>query len=92
MTLRGFLAVFRANFLDSVFIVLNTNQDLPSIFAAQFGVDRWLMHLFAALSIGGLCILFPRATFLCIELRNTANLLKCCKWEPLYIEVMQAQD
>ena len=58
MTLRGFLAVFRANFLDSVFILLNTNQDLPSIFAAQFGVDRGLMHLFAALAIGGLCILF----------------------------------
>ena len=26
--------------------------------AAQFGVDRGLMHLFVALAIGGLCVLF----------------------------------
>ena len=58
ITLRGFLAVIRANVLDVFFITLNTNQDLPSVLSAQWGIQRSNMHLIFGSLIGGACILF----------------------------------
>jgi uncharacterized membrane protein YedE/YeeE len=58
MTLRGFLAVIRINFLDSFFVNLNSNQDLPSIVSAQFGQSRSSVHLLLGLLVGGAFLLF----------------------------------
>jgi uncharacterized membrane protein YedE/YeeE len=58
MTLRGFLAVIRINMLDTFFITLNSNQDLPSIVSAQFGQSRSSAHLLVGFIIGGAFILF----------------------------------
>jgi len=52
ITLRGFLAVVRANFLDSFFITLNSNQALPSILSASFGFERLTLHFWLGLVIG----------------------------------------
>ena len=40
MTMKGFLGVIRINTLDSVFIALNTPQDLPSILSPIAGIAR----------------------------------------------------
>lgn len=58
MTLRGFLAVIRINMLDTFFITLNSNQDLPSILSAQFGQSRSSSHLLLGLIIGSAFALF----------------------------------
>ncbi|WP_114638479.1 YeeE/YedE family protein [Polynucleobacter necessarius] len=60
MTLRGFLAVIRINFLDSFFITLGSNQDLPSIVGSQFALSRASahLHLMLGLLVGGAFILF----------------------------------
>jgi len=58
MTLRGFLAVIRINMLDTFFITLNSNQDLPSIASTQFGPSRSSAHLLLGLIIGGAFVLF----------------------------------
>jgi len=58
MTLRGFLAVFRMNVLDTFFITLSSQQDLPSIVSNQLGKDRSSIHIAMGLIIGGFFILF----------------------------------
>lgn len=58
ITLRGFLAVIRANTLDVFFITLNGNQDLPSIVSAAFGQPRLSTHLVLGLVIGAGFLLF----------------------------------
>lgn len=58
MTLRGFLAVVRITTLDTFFITLNSNQDLPSIMSAQFGQSKASAHQLVALIIGGAFVLF----------------------------------
>ena len=52
MTMKGFLGVIRINTLDSVFITLNTPQDLPSILSGMTGVARSTLHLAIGLVIG----------------------------------------
>ena len=61
MTLRGFLAVFRINVLDTFFITLSSNQDLPSIVSTQFGQSRASAHLLIGLIVGGAFVLFALA-------------------------------
>ena len=58
ITLRGFLAVIRANLLDIFFITLNSNQDLPSVFSSVFGFDRLAVHFWLGLVIGLVFICF----------------------------------
>jgi uncharacterized membrane protein YedE/YeeE len=58
MTLRGFLAVFRINVLDTFFITLSSPQDLPSIISTQLGKDRSTIHVILGLIVGGFFILF----------------------------------
>ncbi len=52
MTMKGFLGVVRINTLDSVFIALNTPQDLPSILSPITGIARNNLHLALGLIIG----------------------------------------
>jgi uncharacterized membrane protein YedE/YeeE len=52
MTMRGFLGVLRINTLDTVFVTLNSPQDLPSILSASTGVARSSLHLALGLIIG----------------------------------------
>ena len=52
MTMRGFLGVIRVNTLDSVFIALNTPQDLPSILSPMMGIARDNLHLALGLLVG----------------------------------------
>jgi uncharacterized membrane protein YedE/YeeE len=52
MTMRGFLGVIRINTLDSVFITLNTPQDLPSILSPIIDIARGNLHLALGLIIG----------------------------------------
>jgi uncharacterized membrane protein YedE/YeeE len=61
MTLRGFLAVIRINALDTFFITLTSNQDLPSIVSSWFGQSRASAHLLLGLIIGGSFVLFALA-------------------------------
>ena len=58
MTLRGFLGVIRINTLDTFFITLNTNQDLPSILAGLLGQPRSSAHILLGSIFGGVFILF----------------------------------
>ncbi len=57
-TMRGFLAVFRVNVLDSYYIELSGSQDLPSVLAQQFNFDRSLTHLYLGLTLGLVFVLF----------------------------------
>jgi uncharacterized membrane protein YedE/YeeE len=52
MTMKGFLGLIRVNTLDSVFIALNTSQDLPSILSPITGIARNNLHLALGLIIG----------------------------------------
>lgn len=52
MTMRGFLGVARINTLDTVFIVFNTPQDLPSLLSGPLGMARANLHLAMGLVIG----------------------------------------
>jgi hypothetical protein len=52
MTMKGFLGVIRINTLDSVFIALNTPQDLPSILSPITGIARNNLHLALGLIVG----------------------------------------
>jgi uncharacterized membrane protein YedE/YeeE len=53
MTMRGFLGVIRADTIDKVFFTLGSNQDLPSIVAAQTGIAKPILQLTLGLVIGG---------------------------------------
>ncbi len=61
MTIRGFLGVIRINTLDTVFISLNTPQDLPSLLSAATGMMRSSLHLILGLVIGSAFIIFALA-------------------------------
>ena len=52
MTMRGFLGVIRINTLDSIFIALNTPQDLPSILSPIADITRGSLHLALGSIIG----------------------------------------
>ncbi len=52
MTMKGFLGLIRINTLDSVYIALNTPQDLPSILSPMTGIARNNLHLVLGLLIG----------------------------------------
>ncbi|MDP3621233.1 MAG: YeeE/YedE family protein [Polynucleobacter sp.] len=58
MTMRGFLGVIRVNTLDTVFFTTGTNQDLPSILAAQTSIAKPILQLLLGLLIGGAFILY----------------------------------
>jgi len=58
MSLRGFLAVVRINVLDTFFITLSSNQDIPSLVSSQFGRSRANTHLLFGSTIGGAFVLF----------------------------------
>lgn len=58
MTMRGFLGVIRVNTLDTVFFTMGSNQDLPSILAAQTSVAKPILQLLLGLLIGGAFILY----------------------------------
>jgi hypothetical protein len=58
MTMRGFLGVIRINTLDTIFIALNTPQDLPSLLSGPLGVERATLHLVLGLIIGFAFIAF----------------------------------
>jgi uncharacterized membrane protein YedE/YeeE len=62
MTLRGFLGVIRINTLDSVFIALNTPQDLPSILSPIMGIARNQLHLALGLIVGFAFIAYALAS------------------------------
>ena len=58
MTMRGFLGMMKANTIDKVFLSLSTNQDLPSILSASFGIAKENLRSILALIIGGVFIGF----------------------------------
>ena len=58
MTMRGFLGVIRVNTLDTIFITLNTPQDLPSILSGPLGIEKPTLHLVLGLLIGGIFIAY----------------------------------
>ena len=58
MTMRGFLGIMKANTIDKVSLSLSTNQDLPSILSASFGIAKENLRSILALIIGGLFIGF----------------------------------
>jgi uncharacterized membrane protein YedE/YeeE len=62
MTMRGFLGVIRINTLDSVFIALNTPQDLPSILSPITGIARNNLHLALGLIVGFAFIAYALAS------------------------------
>jgi uncharacterized membrane protein YedE/YeeE len=72
MTMRGFLGIMKANTIDKVSLSLNTNQDLPSILSASFGIAKESLHSILALIIGGAFIGFA---VLKKSFWNTENLL-----------------
>ena len=62
MTMKGFLGLIRINTLDSVFIALNTPQDLPSILSPITGIARNNLHLVLGLMIGFAFIAYALAS------------------------------
>jgi len=58
MTMRGFLGMMKANTIDKVSLSLSTNQDLPSILSASFGIAKENLRSILALIIGGVFIGF----------------------------------
>ena len=58
MTMRGFLGILKANSIDKVSLSLSTNQDLPSILSASFGIAKENLRSILALIIGGVFISF----------------------------------
>ena len=72
MTMRGFLGIMKANPIDKVSLSLNTNQDLPSILSASFGIAKESLRSILALIIGGAFIGFA---VLKKSFWNTENLL-----------------
>ena len=62
MTMKGFLGVIRINTLDSVFVALNTPQDLPSILSPITGIARANLHLALGLIIGFAFIAYALAS------------------------------
>ena len=72
MTMRGFLGIMKANTIDKVSLSLSTNQDLPSILSASFGIAKESLRSILALIIGGAFIGFA---FLKKSFWNTENLL-----------------
>jgi len=72
MTMRGFLGIMKANTIDKVSLSLSTNQDLPSILSASFGIAKENLRSILALIIGGAFIGFA---VLKKSFWNTENLL-----------------
>ena len=72
MTMRGFLGIMKANTIDKVSLSLNTNQDLPSILSASFGIAKESLRSILALIVGGAFIGFA---VLKKSFWNTENLL-----------------
>jgi uncharacterized membrane protein YedE/YeeE len=72
MTMRGFLGIMKANTIDKVSLSLSTNQDLPSILSASFGIAKESLRSILALIIGGAFIGFA---LLKKSFWNTENLL-----------------
>jgi uncharacterized membrane protein YedE/YeeE len=58
ITMKGLLGAFRVTVLDPVSIVLSTGQDLPSLLAKAFGVDKKAMLPLCALAVAGLLLVF----------------------------------
>lgn len=63
MSMKGLFAVWRVNWLDSVAVTLPAHQDLPSLFAVWFGIERRValigMMIVAALGLGGFALASP---------------------------------
>jgi uncharacterized membrane protein YedE/YeeE len=58
MTLKGVLGVFRAGTIDPVAITLSTGQDLPSVLAKAWSIDRKTMLGALAVIVGGGLLVF----------------------------------
>jgi uncharacterized membrane protein YedE/YeeE len=58
MTMRGFLGVIRVDTIDQVFFTLGSNQDLPSVIAAQTGISKPILQLTLGLIIGGALVAY----------------------------------
>jgi len=58
MTLRGLFGAFRVNFLDAVAVQLPTNQDLPSLLAGWFGLERDFVAPIAAVAAAAALLAF----------------------------------
>lgn len=85
MTMRGFLGVIRINTLDTVFIMLNTPQDLPSIFSAITGIARANLHLSLGLIVGFAFIAYALASKVFWTIENlfagvAVGLAICAVW------------
>jgi len=72
MTMKGLFAVWRVKALDPWTVPLGRAQDLPTLLAGAFGIDRrgWLLGL--ALVLGGGCLAFALRDR---EMRRAAPLL-----------------
>ncbi len=72
MTLKGVLGVFRVSAIDPVAITLSTSQDLPSVLAKAWSVDRKAMLGALAAVFGGGLLVF---VFKSREFRTFDNIL-----------------
>ena len=72
MTLKGVFGVFRVAAIDPVAVTLPTGQDLPSLFAAAFGMEKRLALAVLALVIAGGLLAF---VFKAREFRTFDNVL-----------------
>jgi len=72
MTLKGILGVFRVAAIDPVGVTLAAGQDLPSLLAAWFGLDKRLALAAPALIVAGALLAF---VFRAPEFRTFDNLL-----------------
>jgi uncharacterized membrane protein YedE/YeeE len=85
ITMKGFLGVIRINTLDSVFIALNTPQDLPSILSPITGIARNNLHLALGLIVGFAFIVYALASKVFWTMENifagvAVGLAICAVW------------
>ena len=85
ITMKGFLGVIRINTVDSVFIALNTPQDLPSILSPITGIARNNLHLALGLIVGFAFIVYALASKVFWTMENifagvAVGLAICAVW------------
>jgi len=58
VTLKGQFGVWRVNTLDKVSVALGSSQDLPTLLASGFGIDRGALESWLPLGVGALLLAF----------------------------------
>jgi len=58
VTLKGLFGVWRVNTLDKVSVALGSSQDLPTLLASGFGIDRGALESWLPLGVGALLLAF----------------------------------